>query len=403
MITMKERPKYIKREAYLKKIRGFYDSDLIKIITGIRRCGKSVFLDNIMEEIGERSGKIVYVNFEDRISRNGIEDSSRLIEYVMDSSAGDKCYVFLDEIQMLPSWAEAVRTLRLHNASVFITGSNSSLLSSEFTKELSGRYVSFRIRPFVYREAAELCGLLGKGCSITDYMVWGGFPNRFSFDTTEEIAKYLEDLNETIVFKDIIGRYGIRKTDVFRRVCDYVFLSNSRIFSTKSIASYIRNDKTDCSINTIRNFIEYLKSAYAIETIPEYSSSVKRDLLYYFKLYDSDLSFNSLRRADGRYDLTHNFENAVYNELLFMGYELKVYSGAGDREIDFIASKGGKTFLVQAAYSIAESKAYEREFAPFRNMNNVFQKIIVTNDDLDYTTSTVRHIRFRDFVSLEGL
>ena len=393
--------KLIKRERYLEKIRGFYNSDLIKVITGIRRCGKSVFLKNIISEIKEFSDNIIYINFEDRVSVGDIDNSDKLINFVL-SKSKSKCYVFLDEVQMLSNWADAVKTLRLHNCSVFITGSNSSLLSSEFAKELSGRYVSFRLRPFVYREIDEFCKLLGKNCNLMDYLIWGGFPNRFLFNNETELRTYLEDLNETIIFKDLIERYKIRKIEIFRKLCDYALLSNSRIFSTKSIANYIKNELTECSINTIKSYIDNLKSAYIIESIPQYSLSVKRDLLYYFKLYNADVSFNSLRVTNSRYDITHNFENVVYNELIYMGYTLKVFK-YNEKEIDFIATKNAKSHYVQVAYSVIDEKTYEREFALFKTLDNTKSKIIITNDDVDFSTGTVRHIKFKDLVYLEEL
>ena len=191
----------IYREHYINPIREFYDSDLIKIITGIRRCGKSVILEQIKEEIGKKSKNIVELNFEDRRIISNIPDANSLIEYIdTHKNKESKCYIFLDEVQNVRDWQEACKTLRLDNNSLFITGSNSKLLSKEFTKELSGRYVSFRIRPFIYKEIKEYCKELKKEeCTISDYLIWGGFPKRFEFNTIEAQKRYLEDLDDTIV------------------------------------------------------------------------------------------------------------------------------------------------------------------------------------------------------------
>uniref|UniRef100_UPI00388D646E AAA family ATPase n=1 Tax=Treponema sp. TaxID=166 RepID=UPI00388D646E len=191
------------REKYIKKIRPFYESDLIKIITGIRRCGKSIVLQQVRDEIAAKTDNIIFLEFENRRIKNQIPDIDSLLAYVDEHKKQGKCFIFLDEIQILENWQEACKTLRLENNSVFITGSNSKLLSKEFTKELSGRYVSFRIRPFVYKEILEYAKELNKDVSITDYLVWGGFPKRLEFDG-ESMKDYLYDLDETIIHNDIM-------------------------------------------------------------------------------------------------------------------------------------------------------------------------------------------------------
>jgi len=392
----------IKREHYVLKIRDFYYDDMIKIITGIRRCGKSVILEQIMDEIKKKSSNIIYLNFEDKKIISNIYDSDKLIEYVEKNRKKGKCYVFLDEIQEVKNWSEACKTLRLYDNSIFITGSNSKLLSKEFTKELSGRYVSFRIRPFVYKEILEYCRELNKECSVTDYLVWGGFPKRFEYDSESARDIYLNDLNDTIVINDLINRYKIHKISIFKSLVNYILKSNSRILSSKSIHDYINNNFENCSINTIIKYIEYLKEAYIIDEVKPYSSKTKSELKYYYKIYNADVSFNSIRCIDNRYDLTHNLENIVYNELIYMGYNVNVYYN-GNYEIDFLAQNDGKKYYIQVAYSVENDKAYDREFRAFSNLDYSCKKILITNDDLDYSTSTVIHLKFKDFILMEDL
>ena len=392
----------IKREKYMKTVREFYDGDLIKVITGIRRCGKSVLLKQILEEIRERSDNIIFLDFEDTAVLNAIPDEMALLNYIDSHRKASLCYVFLDEVQRVDGWAGACRTLRIRNCSVFISGSNSKLLSREFTKELSGRYVSFRVRPFVYRELVEYGKELGKEISLTDYIIWGGFPKRIEYSNESSQRIYLNELNETIILNDIINRYKIRKTEVFKRLANFIFLSNGRILSARSVEKYMRGTGLPCSVTTITKYIGYLEEAYAIATVKKYSAKSKRELEYYLKVYDEDVALNSIRVMNNRYDLTHNFENVIYNELLYMGYNLQVYHN-GSQEIDFVANKGNKQYYIQAAYSVAEEKAYEREFGAFDKLDNSCQKIVITNDDVDYSTSTVRHIRFRDFVQMDEL
>lgn len=392
----------IKREHYIQQVRSFYESDLIKIITGIRRCGKSVILEQIMQEISLRTDNIIYLNFEDKRASLRITNAEQLLTYVEQHRKKGKCYLFFDEIQVLEGWQDACKTLRLYDNSLFIIGSNSKLLSGEFARELSGRYVAFRVRPFVYREALEYCKALGKNLSVVDYLVWGGFPKRFEFDTVEAQSRYLNDLDDTIVYNDLIGRYKIRKTSLFESLVNFVLRSNSRVISANSIREYIRNEHTDCSVNTIMKYLSYLEEAYIIEAVKPYSPKTKKELSYYMKIYNADVCFNSIRCMDNRFDLTHNLENIVYNELLYKGYTVYVFQNNG-REIDFLAVKGNMKYYLQVAYSVAEDKAYQREFSVFENLDNLTQKIIVTNDEIDYSTSTVKHIKLLDFLMMNDL
>lgn len=392
----------IYREHYIRPVREFYDSDLIKIITGIRRSGKSVILEQIQNEIKQKTNNLIYLNFEDKKVLANIKSSDDLIEYIEQNRKDGKCYIFLDEVQMLDNWQEACKTLRLYNNSIFITGSNSKLLSKEFTKELSGRYVSFKVKPFVYKEILEYTKELGKECSITDYLVWGGFPKRFEFNTEDAKKRYLNDLDDTIVINDLLNRYKIRKENLFKNFVNYILRSNSRIVSAKAIHNYIKNKNENCSINTIIKYLGYLEEAYIIEAVKQYSTKTKSELAYYSKIYNEDVSFNSIRCIDNRYDLTHNLENIVYNELIYMGYKINVFNKNG-KEIDFLAQKDNKQYYIQVAYSIAEDKTYNREFSVFANIDNLSQKIIITNDDIDYSTSTVKHIKLKDFLIMNSL
>ena len=392
----------IKREKYLKQIRQFYDSDLIKVITGIRRSGKSIILSEIMEEIKEKTDNIIYLNFEKASDYAKAGTLNSLIQYVQDNRKEGKCYVFLDEIQEVVDWQIAVKDLRTDNCSIFITGSNSKLLSGEITKYLSGRFVAIRVRPFVYKEILEYAKATGLQVNPNKYLVWGGFPGRFEVNTPEGTQMYLSDLDSTIVLNDLINRYKIKKQAIFVKIVNYILINNARIFSIRSIHKYIKNDYPEISIATVAKYVNYLKQAYIIDEIPQYSTKAKKELSFYGKIYDADVALNSIRVSDGRYDLDHNLENIVYNELIYMGYELTVFSNNG-KEIDFRATKDGKTYFIQVAYSVADPKAYDREFGAFKNMDNANQKILITTDPIDYSTSTVRHITFSDFLLLKNL
>lgn len=394
--------KLIKREHYLKRIRGFYDSDLIKIITGIRRCGKSIILEQIMNEIKEKTDNIIYLNFEDERIISNISNCEQLLDYVDNNRKSGLCYVFFDEIQEVTDWQKACKTLRLHNTSVFITGSNSKILSKEFTKEFSGRYVSFRIRPFVYKEMLNYSKETGNDYTITDYLIWGGFPKLLEFSSKEDRLIYLNDIYSSIVNKDLIVRFNIKNTELFKKITNYILRSNARISSSRNIESYLKSEQVDGSINTIIKYVSYLEEAYIINRIKPLSTATKKELAYYFKIYDSDVAFNSILCIDNRYDISHNLENIVYNELIYMGYEVNVFNN-NNKEIDFVAFKDNKKYYIQVAYSVAEDKAYEREFKAFNNIDNNSKKILITNDEIDYSTSVIEHIKLKDFLLMNSL
>ena len=390
----------IKRNHYLAQIAPFENNDLIKVITGIRRCGKSVILQQLSENLSKKTDNIIFFEFESKRTRSLLPDADHVLQYVDEHRKDGKCYVFLDEIQEVENWPEVCQTLRLENCSVFISGSNSKLLSSEFTEALSGRYVSFRVHPFVWKELREYAAELGKPVSVSDYLIWGGFPKRLEFDG-EAMIRYLEDIDETIIYKDIIRRFGIRKETLFRAVADFVLRSNGRIVSYNSIYRAVKQ-KEKCSEHTITKYVEYLEKAFATELMKQYSTKTKQELQFHKKCYDGDVALNSIRCPDNRFDIDHNLENIVYLELLYRNYSVKLYDNNG-REIDFIASKAGKEYLIQVAHSVVDEKAWNREFEAFNGLDNARQKILITNDDMDYSTSTVRHIKLQDFLEMEEL
>ena len=390
----------IRREHYLAQIRPFADNDLIKVITGIRRCGKSTILQQLSEDISSKTDNVIFLEFENMRTRALLPNANAVLRYVDAHRKEGKCYVFLDEIQEVENWPDICQTLRLENASVFISGSNSKLLSSEFTDALSGRYVSFRIHPFVWKEMQEYASELGRNISVSDYLIWGGFPKRLEFDN-EAMIRYLEDIDETIIYKDIVRRFKIRKESLFRAVADFVLRSNGRIVSYNSIYKSV-SQKEKCSQHTIMKYVEYLEKSYAIELMKQYSTKTKQELSFYRKSYNGDVALNSIRCPDNRFDIDHNLENIVYLELIYRGYSVMLYDNTG-KEIDFIASKGGKEYLIQVAHSVVNDKAYQREFSAFNGLDNARQKILITNDEIDYSTSTVRHIRLKDFLESEAL
>ena len=230
---------YIKREKYLKQIRQFYDSDLVKVITGIRRSGKSIILQEIMEEIKSKSDNVIYLNFEKTSDLSKAGTFSSLVNCINDNRKDGKCYVFLDEVQEVEDWQIAVKDLRINNCSIFITGSNSKLLSGEITKYLSGRFIAIRVRPFVYKEMLEYSKATGLVIDPNNYLVWGGFPGRFEVNTLEGTLMYLNDI---ISGNEPCGYEGQFQTNLVLNNIKSVFLfANENKQNHISITSIIQH------------------------------------------------------------------------------------------------------------------------------------------------------------------
>ncbi|MBE6549142.1 MAG: ATP-binding protein [Ruminococcaceae bacterium] len=388
----------IKREHYIEKIRKFYDSEQIKIITGIKDSGKSVILNQIMAEISERSDNIIYLNFGDKRVSANIKTPDALLGYVEERVKRGKSYLFFDEMQVMSGWEAACAALQVLGYSLFVIGSDRDFMSESFEKALGGKYVSFRIRPFVYKEILEYADELGKNVTVDDYLELGGLPKRFEFDGKDAQLRYLDELDGAII-DGIIRRYKIRKEDLFLSLVDFVLQSNGKIFSEKAIYDRITAEHGSCSINTIMKYLDYLKEAYVIETAEQFSSRALRTLVFYTKIYNTDVAFNSIRRMDGQVDMGQNLENTVYNELIYRGYDVSVYDNGG-KKIDILARKGGEEYFIQTVYGDQKSEIGLSE--SFRGLVGEAKKIVISYG-AKRSLSGVICINLDDFLLMDSL
>ena len=256
----------IKRKKYLDDIRPFYDEDLIKVITGIRRCGKSTLLEQIVEELSANidNNHIIYINFED-VDYSDIKDFKDLNNYIVSLIKDDKKYYLLfDEIQNIEKWEKTINSLKAtKNVSIFITGSNSDLLSGDLATYLSGRYVSFKMQPFTFYEVCVLKKTTDYDNTFLDYIKWGGMPQRFRFEGEKQLRTYLSDVYDSIVMKDIIKRFKITDLDLFNKIVEYIMTTPAQSFSAENLVNYLK-DKDDRSVSkeTIYNYLEYMCMDY---------------------------------------------------------------------------------------------------------------------------------------------
>ena len=396
------------RERYLTKIRPFYDQDLIKVIMGIRRCGKSVLLLQIIDELKEKGipeSQIIYINFENE-DYNFIKNDIDLHNYIKEKIINEeKYYLFFDEIQNIKDWEKAINSFKSSkNVSVFITGSNSDLLSGELATHLAGRYVSFKLYPLTFSEVCKLKNLNEKKDiedAFDDYITWGGMPQRFVLTDEMQTRTYLSDVYDSIVLKDIIARFGIKDIDLFNRIVEYIVTTPSQNFSAESLSKYFANkDNREVSKVTLYNYLEYMTKAMLINKADRYDIRGKRILSGKYKYYLTDLGIGQVKNIGKRQQLGAYLENIVYNELISRGYDVKV-GNLEKGEVDFIAIRFKEKIYIQVAYILADDSVIDREFGVYKEIQDNYPKYVLTMDKHDFSQNGIIHKNVIDWLLQE--
>ncbi len=393
----------LKREMYLSRIRGFYDSDLVKILVGIRRCGKSVILKQIIDEIKEKGiqeDHILYINFE-FVEFEDLKDYKKLNDYIKEKIKDNKeYYVFLDEIQNVEKFEIVVNSLRasLENISIFITGSNSKLLSNELSTVLSGRYVLFNIYPLTFKEYIELTGKDPKNEeNFWDFVKWGGLPNRVQFTDEINIKDYLHSVFDSIILRDVVERLGLKDTTLFNLILQYLIDITGREFSANNIIKYLKTEGKITSTETLYSYLDALCKALIIQKIYRYDIHGKAILKTLNKYYMTDLGIAQIKNNNFEINKCFAIENVVFNELVARGYE--VYIGKlNPGEIDFIASKSNKRKYFQVTYLLSDKNVIEREFGAFKKIQDNYPKYVISLDKTDFSQNGVIHKNIIDWL-----
>lgn len=394
----------LKREAYLEKIRPYYDSDIIKVITGVRRAGKSILLDTIKEELieGGVSGyNIIYLNLED-MDYEYIATASDLNKEIKNRIYGNgKYYIFLDEIQHVKDFEKALASFRATmDVSMFVTGSNSTLLSGELATLLTGRTVEFEIYPFTFYEMKKYYELNNKEWSdelFFNYLKWGGFPLRFDYNDDESIHRYLSNLYESIVNRDIIGKRKSEDKRAFMDISLYILANAGKELSIDNVIETYQKNHKSVSKRTVYNYLEKMKKAYLIHGVGRYNIVGKAALSNREKQYAIDTGFRTINTNTINYEDTFFLENIIYNELLVRGYTVfagKTYKG----EIDFVAIKEGKKCFIQVAYLLASEATIQREFGAYDKITDASPKYVMSLDKLDMSHDGIVHLNIIDFL-----
>ncbi len=388
----------VKRERYLQRIRPFYDSEMVKVITGIRRCGKSTLMQQIIAEIQQRNvadDHIIYINFENYKFRK-ISNPDALYEYVENRIKDTKkYYLFIDEIQNVPEFELVINSFRAtHNISIFITGSNSKLLSGELATHLSGRTLSFRIMPFCFKEFAAFYEEKGEHIPpeqlLDSYMLWGGFPLTCKEENDSEKEVLLSNIYDSVVLKDVVMRNKIASVTALDRVLEYVIANSSLTISGNTIASSLKADDINVSVPTVYDYLKYISDACICDKVPRYDIRGKKVLSFEEKIYVCDLGFFHLKKNRSKEEYGHIVETICYNELISRGYQ--VYVGKTYKsEVDFIAQRGTEKFYLQAAYLLNNDETVEREFGAYRSIEDNYPKYVISTDRIPMSRDGIIH------------
>lgn len=394
----------IRRELYMDKVKKLIDAPVIKVITGMRRCGKSTLLMMISEELsgrGVEKDRIIYINFES-LAHSDISTGKELYDHILsltDPAAG-RTYILLDEIQNVDGWEKAVSSFMVDlDCDIYITGSNAKLLSGELATHIAGRYVSLEVFPLNFREFIIFGDYSDDRDAFRDYLIWGGLPGLFKMPDDGEIKRqYLRDIHNTILFRDVIQRSGIRNTEMLERVVKYIMDNIGNTFSAKNISDYVRSQGRTLSNDTVHSFLRALEDAFLIRRCSRFDLKGKNFLMTQEKYFISDLGVrNSLIGfKDG--DIACMLENVVCMELLSRGYRASI-GKIGDREVDFVAEKDGDRVYIQVCMDLVNEDTAERKFRSLEAIQDGYPKIVLSLDRLpEYTRNGIRKLDLIGFL-----
>lgn len=395
----------ILRQAYLDQIIPLIDKNLIKVLTGVRRCGKTVLLSQIQDYLLERGiskSNIISISLESKKNKR-LKDADDLYDYLISSceAVEGKTYIFLDEIQAVSKWEEVVSSLLVDvDCDIYITGSNSKLLSGELATLIAGRYIQIHVYPFTLSEAKSIQQQNGKYTSneelFADYLRFGGLPMRFSLENIS-LEPYLSDTYDAIVVKDVIQRNNIKDTGLLNMILSFLMDNIANPFSARSIVSALRAEGINTTVETVISYIDYIKKAMVIYSAQRYDIKGKKLLTTNEKYYAVDLGLRNCVKSSGEIDYNKLYENIVYLELLYRGYDVKV-GKTDDYEIDFVAYKGADILYVQVCYLLATPETVEREFGNLERIKDNYPKYVISGDLPDFSRNGIKHYNIIKFL-----
>lgn len=400
----------IQRDIYMNRVRPFIGTDLVKVMTGIRRCGKSVMLELIKQELadyGVNPAQFISINFED-MNYAHLQTAQALHAEISKRAADidGKVYLFFDEIQEVKDWEKCISSFRVSlDCDIYITGSNAKLLSGELATYLGGRYVEFVIYPFSFAEFMKLYQTIVPDESVQTcfqkYLLCGGMPYLANIRYDNEPARqYLHDLFNSVQLKDIVKRGKIRDVDLLERIIAYVMANVGNTFSASSLSKFLKSEQRNVAPETILNYIKYCCDAYLFYQVKREDLQGRQILASNEKYYIADHGIREAVFGGNMKDINLTLENIVYLELLRRGYEVTI-GKAGSKEIDFVCHKRDEKLYVQVTYLLASEETIKREFGAYDSIRDNFPKYVVSLDEFDMSRNGIKHRNIRDFLLAE--
>ncbi|WP_409199292.1 ATP-binding protein [Methanobrevibacter sp. DSM 116169] len=396
----------IKRELYLNKINPYINKDIIKVITGIRRCGKSTILKQLSAEFidnGVNKENIILINFElkEYFNIENIDQLDNLVNKLIKNKK-DKIYLLFDEIQEVNGWEKLINSyLAEGRFDIYITGSNAKLLSRELASYLTGRYVEIKVYPFSYQEFLEYTNSKHDKNLFNEYIKFGGMPFILKFDDNEK-NQYLTDLYNSIILKDVVKRNEIRDIDLLDRIIQFLMSNIGQSVSANNISKYLKKDKVKVSVNTIYNYLSYLEEACFINKVKREDLIGKKILNFPEKFYLTDLGFRQSTYGNNHKDIGQSLENLVFIELLRRDHDIKI-GICKNKEIDFVCRKGDDRIYIQVSYLLASDEIIKREFDSLNKIQDNYPKYVLSLDDFDFSKNGIKHLNIVDFLTSDEI
>jgi len=393
----------IAREIYINKLLPFIDKNLIKVIVGQRRVGKSYLLLQIMEHLKKENtlANIIYINKE-KYEFDALRTYQDLTNYCESKlSEVTKNYIFIDEIQDIEHFEKTLRHFYSQpNVDIYCTGSNAKLLSGELATYLSGRYIEIKVYGLSYLEFLKFHNLQNTLESLEYYMQIGGLPYLVNLLPRKEVIfEYLSNILSTIIYKDIIARYHIRNHSFLENLVKFLSQNTGNLISAKKISDYLKSQNIKMSPQIVLDYLQYLENAFLVFKVKRTDLTGKKVFETSEKYYFEDIGIKNALAGENNFQINQVIENLIFNHLKIMGYEVNV-GVLGDKEIDFICHKQGKKLYLQAAYLLPDEKVKEREFGNLLQINDNYRKVVVSLDKYapkDY--NGIEHIYLLDFLT----
>lgn len=399
----------IKRKFYLEKIVKLIDTEDIKVITGVRRCGKTVLLKQIIDELENRgiaSENIIYMSFESSKYKN-IRNDNDLDEFIFSktNNLNGKIYLLFDEIQKVKNWEVSLNSYRVDfECDIYITGSNSQLLSGELATLISGRYISINMLPFSFKELIQYYDEMHENIDeiklFEQYLSYGGFPGLLNYEN-EEKEKYLYDLYSTIVLNDILYKNKVKDLDLLERLMEFMISNIGQLFSANSISKYIKNENRKTTPHTIINYMDYARNAFIFYQIKRENIKQKRKLLISDKYYLVDSGFYFIFNGSTQRNWGQLLENIVFLELIRQGYSITI-GKIQDLEVDFVCRKANQIKYIQVSQSILDENTRKREFKSLEKISDSYPKYVISMDSFDFSANGIIHLNIIDFLKSEN-